>query len=72
MSELSRSQIDKLGRRLRRAGPNNVSDEDLGLLEEILAAQGTVLAAVHQRIATALGLPVTSRIKTTGTLVEKL
>lgn len=72
MPELSRSQIDKLGRRLRRAGPNNVSDEDLDLLEEVLAAHGQVLAAVHERLAKALGLPVTSRTKTTGTLVEKL
>jgi ppGpp synthetase/RelA/SpoT-type nucleotidyltranferase len=72
MSELSRSQIDKLGRRLRRAGPNNVSDEDLDLLEAVLAAHGTVLATAQLRLAKTLGLPVTSRTKTTGTLVEKL
>jgi ppGpp synthetase/RelA/SpoT-type nucleotidyltranferase len=72
MPELSRSQIDKLGRRLRRAGPNNVSDEELDLLEQLLAAHGTVLATVQLQLAKTLGLPVTSRTKTTGTLVEKL
>lgn len=72
MPELSRSQIDKLGRRLRRAGPNNVSDEDLNLLEQLLTAHGAVLSTVQLRLAAELGLPVTSRTKTTGTLVEKL
>jgi ppGpp synthetase/RelA/SpoT-type nucleotidyltranferase len=72
MPELSRSQIDKLGRRLRRAGPNNVSDEDLNLLEQLLTAHGTVLTTVQLRLAKELDLPVTGRTKTTGTLVEKL
>jgi ppGpp synthetase/RelA/SpoT-type nucleotidyltranferase len=72
MAELSRSQIDKLGRRLRRAGPNNLSDEERDLLERLVAAHGTVLATVQLRLAKELGLPVTSRTKTTGTLVEKL
>jgi ppGpp synthetase/RelA/SpoT-type nucleotidyltranferase len=72
MPELSRSQIDKLGSRLRRAGPNNVSDEDLNLLEELLTAHGGVLTTVQLRLAKELDLPVTSRTKTTGTLVEKL
>jgi hypothetical protein len=72
MTELSRSQIDKLGRRLRRAGPNKVSDEDLNLLEQLLTAHGGVLATVQLRLAKELDLPVTSRTKTTDTLVEKL
>jgi ppGpp synthetase/RelA/SpoT-type nucleotidyltranferase len=72
MPELSRSQIDKFGRRLRRAGPNNVSDEDLNLLEQLLTAHQMVLTTVQLRLAKELDLPVTSRIKTTGTLVEKL
>jgi ppGpp synthetase/RelA/SpoT-type nucleotidyltranferase len=72
MAELSRSRIDKLGRRLRRAGPNNLSDEERDLLERLVAAHGTVLATVQLRLAKELDLPVTSRIKTTGTLVEKL
>jgi ppGpp synthetase/RelA/SpoT-type nucleotidyltranferase len=72
MPELSRSQIDKLGRRLRRVGPNNVSDEDLNLLEQLLTAHGGVLTTVQLRLAKELDLPVTSRTKTTGTLVEKL
>jgi ppGpp synthetase/RelA/SpoT-type nucleotidyltranferase len=72
MSELSRSQVDKLGRRLRRAGPNNVSDEDRDLLEALLGSYAPILSAVHERLTKALGLPVTPRLKTTGTLVEKL
>jgi ppGpp synthetase/RelA/SpoT-type nucleotidyltranferase len=72
MAELSRSQIDKLGRRLRRAGPNNLSDEDRDLLEVLLASYAPVLSAVHEQLTKAVGLPVTPRLKTTGTLVEKL
>jgi len=72
MSELSRSQVDRLGRRLRRAGPTNVSDEDLDLLEKLLAAHAPVLVTVHERLTKALSLPVTPRLKTTDTLVEKL
>jgi hypothetical protein len=54
MSELSRSQVDRLGRRLRRAGPTNVSDEDLDLLEKLLAAHAPVLDTVHERLTKAL------------------
>jgi ppGpp synthetase/RelA/SpoT-type nucleotidyltranferase len=72
MPELSRSQIDKLGKRLRQAGPNNVSDEDLNLLEQLLATHQTVLTTVQLRLAKELELPVTGRTKSTGTLVEKL
>ena len=63
MPELSRSQIDKLGRRLRRAGPNNLSDEEHDLLERLISAHGTVLATVQLRLAKELGLSITSRTK---------
>jgi ppGpp synthetase/RelA/SpoT-type nucleotidyltranferase len=49
-----------------------VSDEDLTLLEQLLTAHGGVLTTVQLRLAKELDLPVTSRTKTTGTLVEKL
>jgi ppGpp synthetase/RelA/SpoT-type nucleotidyltranferase len=72
VSELSRSQVDKLGRRLRRSGLDHLSDADRDLLEQLVASHGPALAAVQGRLADALGLRVTSRTKTTGTLVEKL
>jgi ppGpp synthetase/RelA/SpoT-type nucleotidyltranferase len=70
--ELSRSQIDKLGRRLRRAGVGGLSDADRNLLEQLIASHGPALAAVQERLSEELGVHVTSRTKTTGTLVEKL
>lgn len=70
--DLSRSQINRLGRRLRRAGVDGVSDEDRDMLERLLASHGPALATVQERLMQELGVRVTSRIKTTGTLVEKL
>jgi hypothetical protein len=72
MPELSRSRVDRLGKRLRRSGVDALSDGDRDLLEQLVASYGSVQAAVHQRLAEVLGLRPTSRTKTTGTLVEKL
>jgi hypothetical protein len=72
MPELSRSQADKLGRHLRRSGVEGLSDQDRGLLERLLASYETPLGVVQARLVDTLGLPLTSRIKTTGTLIEKL
>lgn len=72
MPELSRSRVDRLGKRLRRSGVDALSDGDRDLLEQLVASYGSVQAAVHERLAEVLGLRPTSRTKTTGTLVEKL
>jgi len=69
VKELSGSQVDKLGRRLRNA--ETPSLEDLGLLEQVrrtyedarLEVMGTLLGE---------GLKGTSRLKTTSTIIEKL
>jgi hypothetical protein len=65
----SRSQIKKLGSRLRKLNPPTV--EDLELLERVRAAYGQVL---DQVVRTLLDheLPSTGRLKTTKTIVEKL
>ena len=51
---------------------DGVSDEDRDLLERLVASHGPALAAVQERLMQELGVRVTSRTKTTGTLVEKL
>lgn len=65
----TRSQIKKLGSRLRKPNPPTV--EDLELLERVRAAYGQVL---DQAVRTLLDneLPSTGRLKTTTTIVEKL
>jgi hypothetical protein len=70
--QLSRSQVDRLGRRLRRSGLDGLSSDDRDLLEQFLASYGPALAHVQAQLAETLGLRLTSRIKTTGTLIEKL
>jgi hypothetical protein len=72
MPDLSRSQIDRLGRRLRRAGKEDISDQDRELLEQLVASHGPALATVQAQLMQTLGVRVTSRTKTTGTLIEKL
>ena len=70
--DLSRSQINRLGRRLRKAGTDGISDADRDLLERLVASHGPALAAVQDQLMQTLGVRVTSRTKTTGTLIEKL
>ena len=65
---ISRSAMDALGKRLR-AG--NVSEEDWELLERILAAHQFALDGVVEHLVE-LGYEPTSRVKSTGTLIEKL
>lgn len=60
--------MDALGKRLR-AG--NVSDEDWELLEHVLDAHQRALDAVVEHVVQ-LGYAPTSRVKSTGTLIEKL
>ena len=66
---ISRSALDRLGERL--AASDEISDEDYRLLAEVLDAYATALAEAQRRLQ-ALGYAPTTRLKTTGVLVEKL
>jgi hypothetical protein len=66
---ISGNQLDKLGRRLALPGP--ISDEDYELLSRVADAYQDVADRVEQRLRD-LGLNATTRVKTTGTLVDKL
>lgn len=68
MPSLSRSQIDELGRRLRRSDP---TVEDLGLLEQVRSLYEEPLTEVIG-VLVDLGLEPGSRPKTTGTIIDKL
>jgi ppGpp synthetase/RelA/SpoT-type nucleotidyltranferase len=66
---VSRSALDKLGKRL--AADSVVSDADLDLLLEVLTAYQAALDETQQRLR-ALGYSPTSRTKTTSVLIDKL
>src|SRR5262245_15752072 len=73
----SREQIRKLGSRI--AAADVVADEDLHMLEELVACHGEALALARPRLdglADILGLSgrlhITHRAKTTQTIIEKL
>ena len=70
----SKSQVDKLGKRLRSGG--RVDDDDLELLQRVRATCDDALAAVTERLASidVDGGPLrpTSRLKTIGTIIDKL
>jgi ppGpp synthetase/RelA/SpoT-type nucleotidyltranferase len=65
----SGKQLGKLGRRL--AEPGQISDEDYEMLARVAEAYQAVLDKVEQRLRQ-LGFEATTRVKTTGTLVDKL
>ena len=65
----SRRQIDRLGQRIAESG--YVGDDDRALYANILDYYQELLDAVCDSL-TEIGLTPTSRVKTTGTLVEKL
>lgn len=67
---LSKSQIDKLGERLRTS--NEVSVDDLTLLQQVRAEHDAAMAVVADRLASELGLEPGTRLKTVGTIVDKL
>lgn len=67
---LSKSQLNKLGKRL--AAAEVPSDEDLDLLQQMRESYDEARAAVVGRLRDGLGLESSSRIKTVGTLVDKL
>lgn len=66
---ISRSALDRLGKRL--AASDIVSDEDSDLLLEVLSAYQAALDEVQQRLA-AVGYRATSRVKTTRVLIDKI
>ncbi len=67
---LSSSQIERLGSRLIKTP--ETAPEDLQLLQQLLEAYSEVLTAALERVRMNLGVPATSRIKNTGTILEKL
>ena len=69
MAEFSGKQIVKLGKRLRDGGEPNV--KDLEMLGEVLLTYDRALTEASARL-TANGLEATTRLKTSGTIVDKL
>ncbi len=66
----SKSQIDKLGDRLRH---DPISPEDLALLQEYISAHSDAMVTVQEELALLFpDLTVTPRLKTRDTLVDKL
>lgn len=66
----SKNQARKLGDRLKTA--EVPLDGDIVMLEELLTAYDEVLSAAVERVWSGLGVTVSSRIKNTGTIIEKL
>lgn len=66
---ISRNQLDKLGDRLRDA--DSPASEDFELLETVLGAYDEALQDVRSRLRE-LGFEPTVRLKTTGTIIDKL
>jgi len=67
---LSKSQIEQLGRRLVRE--DAPAAEDLASLQRLLLVRSEVLDRVVANVRGQLGVAPTSRIKNTGTILEKL
>lgn len=66
----SKNQVRKLGERLRLA--EVIADEDAVLLQRLLVAYDDALSEVVTTISEEAGFTVSSRLKNTGTIVEKL
>ncbi|HUY50890.1 MAG TPA: RelA/SpoT domain-containing protein [Streptosporangiaceae bacterium] len=66
---MSKSALDRLGRRM--AAVDQVADDDLRVFTALADTYQTVLDQVRTRLAE-LGFTATPRVKTTGTLVDKL
>lgn len=65
-----KNQVRRLGQRLRIA--EVPGDDDLAMLEELLAAYDEALNAVVNAIRDALAVSPSQRLKNTGTIIEKL
>jgi hypothetical protein len=66
---ISGKQLNKLGERLAAPGP--ISDEDYALFGQVAEDYQAVLDRVEEKLQ-GLGYQATTRVKTTGTLIEKL
>lgn len=66
----SKSQIEKLGFRLIAEEPPAIAD--LNMLHDLLAHYDAVLEVAVMAVEDKLGLQATSRVKNTGTILEKL
>lgn len=66
---ISKSQITRLGERLVKS--SEPSDEDLAALSQLLLAYDDTLACALEQVRVA-GFEPTSRVKNTGTILEKL
>jgi ppGpp synthetase/RelA/SpoT-type nucleotidyltranferase len=67
----TRSQIERLGVRLL-AGQPQPADSDLAMLRELLRAYDAILEGAVSRVREQIGVTPTSRVKNSGTIVEKL
>ena len=67
---MTKSQINKLGDRLRASGPPD--DETLSRLQEFRGEYDGPMVTAHGLIQQRLGLATTARLKTVNTMVEKL
>jgi hypothetical protein len=67
---LSKSQVERLGKRLVET--DQPSAADLQLLHRLLLLRSSALETAIGRVRDQLGLAPTSRIKNTGTILEKL
>jgi hypothetical protein len=67
---MSNSVVDKLGKRLREGGAS--TPEDLEALQKLRAAHDDALAEVATILRQELGSEPRTRLKTVGTLVDKL
>jgi ppGpp synthetase/RelA/SpoT-type nucleotidyltranferase len=67
---LSTAQLERLGKRLIAESPP--AEADLQVLHELLAARSELLDGAIVRVKDQLGLDLTSRVKNTGTILEKL
>jgi ppGpp synthetase/RelA/SpoT-type nucleotidyltranferase len=68
--ELSATQVRNLGERLRKA--DAPTDEDRALLHQVLLAHEAPMLEVARVLREDLGLEATHRLKTQGTLIDKL
>ena len=66
----SKNQVRKLGQRLR--AEDVPSDDDLAMLEELLATYDEALNVVVSVIRDSLAIAPSQRLKNTGTIIEKL
>ena len=67
---MSRSAIERLGKRLEKS--DTASVDDLASLRELLVAYDEALAVAVNRVQTKTDFNSTSRVKTTGTILDKV